>query len=115
MAEGTKLRGALGLAMKAGKCASGDFACEKLIKGGGARLVVLDATASASTKARYEGMCARAGVALIETQALGSAIGRPGRMVAVVTHESFAKLIATAHAAGNEQKDTGGIEWQKQK
>lgn len=115
MAEGTKLRGALGLAMKAGKCASGDYACEKLIKGGGARLAVLDAAASANTKSRYAGMCARAGVALIETEALGSAIGRPGRMVAVVTHESFAKLIAAAHETANEQKDTGVKEWQEQR
>ena len=43
MADGKKLRGALGLAMKAGKCAAGDFACEKLIKGSGARLALLDA------------------------------------------------------------------------
>lgn len=113
MADEKRLRGALGLAMKAGKCAAGDYACEKLIKGGGARLAVLDCDASENTRERYRSMCARAGIPLIEIGEMGFSIGKPGRMIAVVTDESFAKLIAS-HAA-KEENDTGVKEWQKRK
>ena len=52
----TKLRGAMGFAMRAGKCIAGDFACERAVKRGGARLVLLDAAASGATQERYFGM-----------------------------------------------------------
>ncbi|HWQ57888.1 MAG TPA: ribosomal L7Ae/L30e/S12e/Gadd45 family protein [Clostridia bacterium] len=96
MADDKKLRGALGLAMKAGKCAAGDFACEKLVRAGGARLVVLDGGASGNTKDKYRGMCARLGIPLIEVEDMGDAIGKPGRMIAAVADEGFARLIASA-------------------
>ncbi len=103
MADDKRLRGALGLAMKAGKCSAGDFACEKLVKGGGARLALLDAGASDNTKDRYRGMCVRGGIPLLEVEDLGNAIGKPGRMIAVVTDEGFKKLILSAH----RENDTG--------
>lgn len=93
--------------MKAGKCAAGDFACEKLIKGGRARLAALDGSASDSTKERYRGMCARAGVPLIELEELGAPIGKPGRMIAAVTDEGFARMIAAAHRETRREEDTG--------
>ncbi|HOG01736.1 MAG TPA: ribosomal L7Ae/L30e/S12e/Gadd45 family protein [Clostridia bacterium] len=110
MADGKKLRGALGLAMKAGKCAAGDFACEKLIKGSGARLALLDANASDNTKQRYRGMCARAGIPLLEVEDLGGAIGKPGRMIAAVTDEGFAKLILSAHRENDTGQNDTGVE-----
>lgn len=107
MADEGKLRGAMGLAMKAGKCAAGDFACEKLIKGGEARLAALDTSASLNTKERYRGMCARAGIPMIEIADMGDAIGKPGRMIAAFTDEGFANMIATAYAAARRENDTG--------
>ena len=52
-----KLRGAMGFAMRAGKCIAGDFACERAVKRGNARLVLLDTAASAATQERYSGLC----------------------------------------------------------
>ena len=107
MADEGKLRGAMGLAMKAGKCAAGDFVCEKLVKSGEARLAALDASASANTKERYRGMCERAGIPLLEMEQMGDAIGKPGRMIAAFTDEGFAKMIASAYAAVHRENDTG--------
>jgi ribosomal protein L7Ae-like RNA K-turn-binding protein len=107
LAEEKKLRGALGFAMKAGKCAAGDFAAEKLVKSAKARLVALDAGASENTRQRYTGMCERAGIPLIEIEDMGAAIGKPGRMIAAVTDEGFARMIAAAKDAARQEKDKG--------
>ena len=48
-----KLRGAIGLSMKAGKCQSGDFQVERTLKRGGIVLVLLDAACSEATRERY--------------------------------------------------------------
>ena len=65
----TKLRGAMGFAMRAGKCIAGDFACE------------------------------RAGLPCFTVVDLGRAIGKDGRMVAAVTDERFAQMICDAYAS----------------
>ena len=95
----TKLRGAMGFAMRAGKCIAGDFACERAVKRGGARLVLLDAAASGATQERYFGMCERAGLPCFTVVDLGRAIGKDGRMVAAVTDERFAQMIRDAYAS----------------
>lgn len=97
----TKLRGAMGFAMRAGKCIAGDFACERAVKRGGARLVLLDANASTATQERYFGMCERAGILCLTVPDMGRAIGRDGRMVAAVTDERFAQMILGASAPDN--------------
>lgn len=102
-----KFRGAMGLAMKAGKCQAGDFVCEKLVRSGRAKLVLLDGTASETTKERYRGMCSRAGIEALETDDMGVTIGKPGRMIAAVTDGSFAKMIKEAYDAAHTEKDTG--------
>ena len=61
-----KLRGAMGFAMRAGKCIAGDFACERAVKRGNARLVLLDTAASAATQERYSGLCERAGIPCVD-------------------------------------------------
>lgn len=45
-----KLNNSIGLAMKAGKIASGDFSVEKAVRSGTAKLVMLDESASENTK-----------------------------------------------------------------
>lgn len=85
--------------MRAGKCIAGDFACERAVKRGGARLVLLDAAASGATQERYFGMCERAGLPCFTVVDLGRAIGKDGRMVAAVTDERFAQMICDAYAS----------------
>ena len=91
-----KLYAALGFAMKAGKCLCGDFICEKALKGGRAKLILLDASASQSTRERYDGICARENIPLLCIRELDAAIGKEGRKVAAVTDGGFARLIIEA-------------------
>jgi len=91
-----KIHGALGLCMRAGKCVSGDFTCEKTIKANKAKLVVLDQSAADNTKERYEHICQKNGIPLVYLEDMGCAIGKPGRMIAVVTDERFEKMILDA-------------------
>ena len=100
-----RFKNAVGLAMKAGKCISGDFAVEKAAKGGKVRLVLLDETASAATQERYERICARSAVPLLRIAALARAIGKPSRMIAAVTDENMTKMILLA--AGSQDKNGG--------
>lgn len=103
--EAERFRNAVGLAMKAGKCISGDFAVEKAAKLGSVRLVLLDETVSTATRERYARICARNAIPLLTIPALEQAIGKPSRMIAAVTDENMTKLIL--HSAESEDKNGG--------
>lgn len=90
-----RLNGAIGLAMKAGKLASGEFAAEKAMKSGG-RLVIVDSMASENTKKQWTDACKFRNIPLLTVDSLGCAIGKPARMVAVATDENFSKMILSA-------------------
>lgn len=93
-----RLTDAIGLCMKAGRCRSGDFVAERLARAGAASLVLLDAHVSAATRERYERLCERGGIPVLVVPALGTAIGKPERMVAAVTDQGFANMIQRAAA-----------------
>ena len=57
MAE-TKLFNSIGLCRRAGKCQSGEFAAERAVKAGKAKLILLEQTASENTRARFTSLCA---------------------------------------------------------
>lgn len=94
--DSNRIRTALGFAQRAGKCISGDFACERAVKAGTALVVVLDETASANTREKYSGMCRRADVPLVLIDDLGHSIGKDNRMVAAVTETGLAGMIIKA-------------------
>ncbi|MDR0840620.1 MAG: 50S ribosomal protein L7ae [Christensenellaceae bacterium] len=96
-----KLRGVLGFAMRAGKCLSGDFACERALRGGKVCALLLDAAASANTKDKYVSLCEREKVPCILLEDMGGAIGKEGRMVAAVTDSGFARMLTEADANRN--------------
>ncbi len=52
-----KAYGMIGMAMKAGKVVSGEFATEKAVKAGKAALVIVSETASENTKKKFRNMC----------------------------------------------------------
>ena len=84
----------LGLAMKAGKVSSGEFATEK---SGSAYLVILAETASANTQKKFRNMCAYYKVPCIlfgDKEQLGRAIGREYRSSLAVCEAHFAEKIA---------------------
>ena len=87
--------GGLGLAMRAGRVQCGESVCDKLSKAGGARLVLIDAAISPGSFKAVTDACRYYGVPYVMTPAgeLGRAIGRTGRMTAVITDEGFAERL----------------------
>lgn len=86
----------IGLAMRAGKIASGEFSTEKAVKSGRAALVILAETASENTKKKFRNMCTYYEVPLYflgEKEALGRAVGKESRASLAVLDDSFAKAI----------------------
>lgn len=92
----SKLTSAIGFAMKAGHVKSGDFIAEKLLRAKRAKLALIDSTASDNTKEKYRDICAHNGTMLLEIEELGRWIGKPGRMIAVVTDPNFTAMIQRA-------------------
>lgn len=88
-----RLFNAIGLCQKAGKAVSGAFACEKAIKSGKAKLVLLETSASEATQEQYKSMCDHMNVPLRMVESVGFAIGKPGRIVMAVTDDAFRKMI----------------------
>lgn len=86
----------LGLAQKAGKLASGDFAAEKAIVAGKAKLVLVAEDAAEETKKKYRALAEEYQVDCIVAAnkiELGTAIGRDFRAVAVILDDGFKKGI----------------------
>ena len=101
MAE-TKLFNSLGLCRRAGKCQSGEFAAERAVRAGKARLILLEETASENTKARFETLCAGRKIPLKLVPEVGRAIGKDGHVVMAVTDMQFANMILGAWASETE-------------
>ena len=86
----------LGLAMKAGKVVSGEFAVEKYVKEGKAHLVLVAEDASKNTKKSAHDMCVFYEVPLYDIgtkEELGRTIGKEYRALIAVTDENFAKAM----------------------
>lgn len=92
----SKAAGMIGMAMKAGKVASGEFSTEKAVKEGRAWLVVVAENASANTKKKFSNMCSYYGVPICyfaDKEQLGRVIGREFRASLAVTDENLAKAV----------------------
>ncbi|VBB08049.1 ribosomal protein l7ae/l30e/s12e/gadd45 [Lucifera butyrica] len=91
-----KLISLLGLAQKAGKLVTGEFAVEKAVKAGKAKMVLIAADASANTKDRFRSMTAFYQVAHYEVaskEQLGSATGKMHRASVAVLDVGFCDAI----------------------
>ncbi len=91
-----KAYGMIGMAMKAGKVASGEFATEKAVKTGKAALVIVSEAASENTKKKFRNMCAYYQVPIYffgEKEELGHAIGKEFRASLAVLDDGLAKAI----------------------
>ena len=86
----------VGLARRAGKVLAGTAACEKGIKKGKVKLLLLDEGLSGQSKDKFTNICDKYGIDVLTVtgyDVLGPAIGRPGIMVAGITDEGFADAI----------------------
>ena len=91
-----KIYSALGLATRAGKTESGEFATEKAVKSGKAFLAVVAADASDNTKKMFTNMCTYYEVPCViygTKGELGHAIGKEYRASLAGTDAGFAKMI----------------------
>ena len=91
-----RLKGMIGLAIKAGKTLSGAFAVEGAVGRGKARLAIIDGRASASKLKQFQLLCQRHGVKCVVLQDSGvleSLLGRDNRMVMAILDNNFATAI----------------------
>ncbi|MBR2258363.1 MAG: ribosomal L7Ae/L30e/S12e/Gadd45 family protein [Blautia sp.] len=86
----------LGLAARAGKTPSGEFAVEKSIRSGKARLVLLAADSSENTRKKFTQMCEFARIPLLlysDKEKLGAAIGKDLRSSVAIEDENLALAV----------------------
>ncbi|MCX7714618.1 MAG: ribosomal L7Ae/L30e/S12e/Gadd45 family protein [Clostridia bacterium] len=91
-----KVLGMIGLAKRAGKVVSGEFLCDKAIKEGRSRLVIIACDASEMTKKAVKDACAFYKVECFEyadKESLGSFTGSDIRAVVSINDENFAQEI----------------------
>ena len=95
--ERDAFRGMMGIAAKAGKIRSGEFASEKSVKSGKAKLCLVSGDASERTRKHFSDMCSYRGVPLKELETgmteLGQMIGRGPRSSAVIEDQGLADRI----------------------
>ncbi|MBQ3513574.1 MAG: ribosomal L7Ae/L30e/S12e/Gadd45 family protein [Lachnospiraceae bacterium] len=86
----------LGMATKAGKVVSGEFATEKAVKSAQAYLVIVASDASDNTKKMFTNMCNFYNVPLRiygNKESLAHAIGKEMRASVAVTEQGFSDVI----------------------
>ena len=91
-----KVLSMLGMAMRAGKVASGEFSVEKSVKTGKSRLVIVSEEASDNTKKMFTNMCTYYNVPIYfysSKEVLGHAIRKNGRASVSVQDKGFADTI----------------------
>jgi ribosomal protein L7Ae-like RNA K-turn-binding protein len=103
----------LGLATKAGKVVSGEFATDKGVKTGKASLVIVSEDASDNTKKMFSNMCEFYKVPLFyygTKDELGHSIGKAMRSSLAITDENFANslikhLKQSVNSEGKEEQE----------
>ena len=82
----TRLRGLMGLCVRARQAVFGEDGCLKTIRAGNCGVLLLDEGASSATQDKYHGACEHAGVALVQLPSgmLHEATGKPGVAMAVL-------------------------------
>lgn len=86
----------VGLATKAGKVVSGEFATEKSVKSGKALLVLVADDASENTKKKFRNMCEFYEVPiyfLADKEGIGKSMGKEIRASLAIEDENFATAI----------------------
>lgn len=109
-----KIYAFLGLAAKAGKTISGEEACERNLKSGRAKLVIVANDASGRTKSKFLGMCRNNNIELKvfgEKELLGKCIGKETRSVVAIQAVEFAKHLS--EMIENNNNEFGGEQIEK--
>ena len=80
-----KLKGLMGLCVRAGQGIFGEDSCQKALRNGTAGLLILDGEISEAAAEKYGRLCGKAGVREVRLRAglLWEATGKPGMAMAV--------------------------------
>ena len=80
-----RLKGLMGLCVRAGQAAFGEDGCRRAIEKGQCGILLADGGISANSRKRYEDLCGRNGtrMVLLPEGLLGDAPGKPGAAMAV--------------------------------
>ena len=93
MANRDKVLSLIGLAMKAGRCTSGEMMTENETKSGKAKLVIVASDASDNTKKKFRDMCEFYKVPICfygDKDTLGHAMGKEFRASLAILDKGFA-------------------------
>lgn len=105
MMTGNKVLSRLGLATRAGKLISGEEVVLKAVRSGEAKLVILAGDASDNTTKKIKDKCNSYSVPLVigfTRFDLGSAVGKPERVLFAVTDKGFADMLAVGWGQHSE-------------
>lgn len=97
MIQRKKVLGTLGLAMKSGNVASGEFMTERAVRSGEAKLVIVAEDASDNTKKKFRDSCHYYHVPFVEfgeKDVLGNAVGKEFRASLAVLDQGLASSIS---------------------
>ena len=104
-----KLRGLMGLCVRARQAVFGEDGCMKTIRGGNCGVLLLDSGASKATQDKYRGVCANASTPIVELPAglLHEATAKPGVAMAILKG-GFANQVTQMMNATNTVNHSGG-------
>ena len=104
-----KLRGLMGLCVRARQAVFGEDGCMKTIRGGNCGVLLLDSGASPATQDKYRGVCANANTPMVELPQglLHEATGKPGMAMAILKG-GFASQIQQMMKPTNTVNHSGG-------
>ena len=104
-----KLRGLMGLCLRARQAVFGEDGCMKTIRAGNCGVLLLDSGASKATQDKYRGVCHNASTPMVELPQglLHAATGKPGVAMAVLKG-GFANQVVQMMNATNTVKHSGG-------
>ena len=104
-----KLRGLMGLCVRAGQAVFGEENCLKALRNGQAGLLIMDGNISGNSRKRYAEACGKAGVpdAVLPAGMMEEATGKPAMAMAVRTGSFAEQMIrCLGQAPGGTQTDT---------
>ena len=80
-----RMKGLMGLCVRAGQAVFGEEGCRRSITGGQCGILLTDSGISQNSRKRYEELCERTGtpMAMLPEGLLGEATGKPGAAMAV--------------------------------
>lgn len=111
-----KIYSFIGLARKANKLISGDETCEKLLKAGKVKLIIVAEDASLNTKKKYENACFHRNVeirTLGTKELLGKSIGKGINSVLAVLDKGFSNNLIKLIDHENNAYGGGDIDKKK--